>query len=82
MSLRSPIEQALALGPAPHPYRRIKQENGGFVLAYKEWRLPFEVHAERVIVTSVRSGYRPSEVFVSGDPKLLVHRAFLERFGS
>jgi tRNA-Thr(GGU) m(6)t(6)A37 methyltransferase TsaA len=82
LALRSAVEQALELGPAPHPYRRIRQESGGYVLAHKEWRFPFEVSDERVTVTSVRSGYRPSEIFGSDDPKLRVHRAFLERFGS
>jgi tRNA-Thr(GGU) m(6)t(6)A37 methyltransferase TsaA len=82
LALRAPVEQALELGPAPHPYRRIKQDGDGFVLAHKEWRFRFEVSEERVIVTAVRSGYRPSEVFGSDDPKLLVHRAFLARFGS
>jgi tRNA-Thr(GGU) m(6)t(6)A37 methyltransferase TsaA len=82
LALRVPIRQALELGPAPHPYRRIKQEKGGFVLAHKEWRLPFEVFGERVVVTSVRSGYRASEVFGTDDAKLRVHRAFLERFGA
>jgi tRNA-Thr(GGU) m(6)t(6)A37 methyltransferase TsaA len=81
LPLRAPIERALELGPAPHPYRRIKQQDDGFVLAYKEWRFPFEASGERLTVTSVRSGYRPSEVFGSEDPKLRVHRAFLERFG-
>jgi len=73
--------RALELGPAPHPYRRIKREGDGFVLAHKEWRFTFESEGGRIVVTSVRSGYRASELFQSTDPGLAPHRVFVERFG-
>jgi len=82
LELREAVVQALALGPAPHPYRRIKRDGEGFVLAYREWRFPFASEGERIIVLSVRSGYRASEIMTGEDPKLHVHRAFVMRFGA
>jgi hypothetical protein len=79
--LRPAVVQALELGPAPHPYRRIKQDGDGLVLAHKEWRLPLRTEGQRILVTSVRSGYRPSEVFQSNEPRFVPHREFIERFG-
>jgi tRNA (adenine37-N6)-methyltransferase len=81
IGLREPVVRALELGPAPHPYRRIKREGDGFVLAHKEWRFAFESEGGRIVVTSVRSGYRASELFQSTDPGLAPHRVFVERFG-
>jgi len=43
--LRAPVAQALALGPQPHPYRRIRAAGDGFRLAWKEWRVDFVVPA-------------------------------------
>lgn len=80
--LRSAVVQALELGPAPHPYRRIKRDGHGFVLAHKEWRFAFESAGGRIVVTSVRSGYRASEIFRDDAVALAPHRAFVERFGS
>jgi len=79
--LREHVEQVLRLGPQPHPYRRIKRQGDGFVLAYKAWRFSFTADASRIRVTDVRSGYNPSELFDKGDPELAVHREFQERFG-
>ena len=82
LELRDAVAQALALGPAPHPYRRIKRDGDGFVLADREWRFPFTSEGERIVVLSVRSGYRASEIMTGEDPKLHVHRAFVMRFGA
>lgn len=61
------VEQALALGLAPHPYRRIRGKGARRTLAWKDWRVDFEVRAadalggpERALVVDVRSGYAPS----------------------
>jgi hypothetical protein len=68
--------------PAPHPYRRIRKDGAGFLLAVKEWRIRFHVDGSKVTVDDVRSGYRPSVVYSSDEPSLAVHRAFLDEFGS
>jgi tRNA-Thr(GGU) m(6)t(6)A37 methyltransferase TsaA len=79
--LVAPVTQALALGPTPHPYRRIRAEGPGFRLAFKEWRVRFTLRGHEVKVLQVSSGYRSKDL--AGDaPGLAVHRAFVERFGA
>jgi tRNA-Thr(GGU) m(6)t(6)A37 methyltransferase TsaA len=84
LDLRARIEGALALGPQPHPYRRIKTTDGGErVLAVKEWRARFTVSATeaRITVDRIRTGFRPRELVTGADPALHLHRAFVARFG-
>jgi tRNA-Thr(GGU) m(6)t(6)A37 methyltransferase TsaA len=53
----------LSLTPTPHPGKRIAELGGGvFELAYKTWRLHFEVKGEEVFVQLVRSGYSEVEL--------------------
>lgn len=74
IDLRTRIEDALSLGPTPHPYRRIKKhDDGTLVLAVKEWRVRFRIEGRVVIVDRILTGYRAKEL-----PEL--HRAFGERF--
>lgn len=83
VALRSRIAEALALGPQPHPYRRIKKtESGDLVLAVKEWRARFSVSpgGSTITVDAIRSGFRPRELATGTDPALAVHRAFVARF--
>jgi tRNA-Thr(GGU) m(6)t(6)A37 methyltransferase TsaA len=83
--LRARIAESLALGPQPHPYRRIKKTAlGELVLAVKEWRARFTVsEAEtQITVDDIRSGFRPRELATGTEPALAVHRAFVSRFGS
>jgi tRNA-Thr(GGU) m(6)t(6)A37 methyltransferase TsaA len=63
----------LALGPQPHPYRRIRPVADGFVLAVKEWRLQFTVAERQVCVCEVRSGYRAAQL--AGTDDRIVNRA-------
>jgi tRNA-Thr(GGU) m(6)t(6)A37 methyltransferase TsaA len=77
--IAAPIEEILALGPQPHPYRRIKKDGEGLRLAYKEWRVRFHVEAPRaVVIDRIASGYRPSQLHAEDGPA--VHRAFVARF--
>jgi tRNA-Thr(GGU) m(6)t(6)A37 methyltransferase TsaA len=80
VDIESRVRTALALGPSPHPYRRIRKDGEGFRLAVQEWRVRFVVTGKAVIVEKVTSGYRPSQVFT--DPKLSAHRVYAERFGT
>jgi tRNA (adenine37-N6)-methyltransferase len=76
------IEQTLALGPQPHPYRRIRKEDDALVLALKEWRVRFRAEGRAMTVLGVASGYRHSQLFAEpADPALLPHREFVARFG-
>ena len=89
IDLRARIAEALALGPQPHPYRRIKKtEDGALLLAVKEWRVRFTVMSSSsplgdraIVVDALRSGFRARELADGVDPALTVHRAFVARFG-
>lgn len=83
LPLRERIETTLALGPQPHPYRRIRRGRGGAsTLAVQDWRVDFEVEDHRITVRSIRTGYndaqlaRPSR---GADDPLDLHRLFLQR---
>jgi tRNA-Thr(GGU) m(6)t(6)A37 methyltransferase TsaA len=80
VALASTVEEVLRLGPTPHPYRRIRPNGNGFVLAHKEWRFEFTVEARRVLVHRVKSGYRPSEIHDEERAELGVHREFVGKF--
>jgi hypothetical protein len=87
LDLTPAIRAVLTLGPQAHPYRRIRRDrssNAGadaFVLAVKEWRARFVVEGSRIVVLSIRSGYRPRDIATNQDAALDPHRAFVERFG-
>jgi tRNA-Thr(GGU) m(6)t(6)A37 methyltransferase TsaA len=78
IDLRAAVEAALALGPQPHAYRRIRKHGGGFRLAFKEWRVDFGVEGKSILVTALATGYRPKEI--ATDTSLAVHRAFTVKF--
>ncbi len=90
VDLRPPIEAALALGPQPHAYRRIRKHGAGMRLAIKDWRVDFDVCDGRLVVRGLESGYRPSQLAspiasaprVGGDESLTVHRAFASKFSA
>lgn len=81
VELEAPITRALALGPTPHAYRRIRPDGDAMRLAIKAWRARFRVEDRRVRVLEIQSGYRPKQLHGDPDPALDVHRAFVERFG-
>jgi len=84
---RKAVVEALALGPAPHPYRRIRERNGVPELASKDWRFPFatDVAARTLTVLTVRSGHRPADLFAAprpgaDDASFAAHRDFVAAF--
>ncbi len=82
IELEAAATRVLAIGPQPHPYRRIRKEGEGFRLAIKDWRLRFVVEGRRVTVEAIASGYRASELASGGEDRTLgAHRAFVARFG-
>jgi tRNA-Thr(GGU) m(6)t(6)A37 methyltransferase TsaA len=85
MPLGERIRDTLRLGPAPHPYRRIRPAGEGFVLAVKDWRARFAVSGRDVRVLRVATGYRASQLAAgSADLPggvLEAHRAFTARYG-
>lgn len=79
IELAGPITAVLALGPQPHPYRRIRKVEGGLLLAVKDWRARFVAEGRRIRVTTIETGYRPKQL-VEGVPgmdeaALAPHRA-------
>jgi tRNA-Thr(GGU) m(6)t(6)A37 methyltransferase TsaA len=80
IQLVDPVTRTLSMGPAPHPYRRIKRVGAGYRLALKEWRIDFRVEGTAVTVDSVTTGYRARDLATSVDPRVAVHRAFIARF--
>lgn len=86
LPLQALAEEVLALGPAPHPYRRIRRSGDQLRLAVKDFRLGFVVEGGDVHVLAIESGYRRR---VLDDPRAVasertpldVHRAFQAAFG-
>jgi len=78
LALRARATSTLALGPEPQPYRRIRRDGAGFVLAVKDWRVRFSVEGRCVRVHEVRSGYRDAQLAraSSDGGDLGVHREF------
>jgi tRNA-Thr(GGU) m(6)t(6)A37 methyltransferase TsaA len=87
--LRERIASALALGPQPHAYRRIKETPGGpggpdtrRILAVKEWRAVFR-HDEvtrAIVVEKITTGYRDRDLHEGTDTVHDLHRRFTAHF--
>jgi len=81
LALEERIRSTLALGPEPHPYRRIRRLDDGMQLAVKEWRVRFSVDGRDVRVIDIASGFRVSQLAGGADDELLQsHREFRERY--
>jgi tRNA-Thr(GGU) m(6)t(6)A37 methyltransferase TsaA len=77
--LRSALVHALSLGPAPHPYRRIRVKDGVSQIAVKDFRATFTADAKRITVTRIFSGYSDKELASREGAELDLHRAFVGR---
>jgi tRNA-Thr(GGU) m(6)t(6)A37 methyltransferase TsaA len=88
LALRARVTATLELGLEPHPYRRIRAEGAGFVLAVKEWRVRFGADGDLVQVREIVSGFRDSQLHARPDERrvhrdtLRTHREFRERYGA
>jgi len=82
LAIEERIRSTLALGPEPHPYRRIRRLDDGMQLAVKEWRVLFSVEGRAVRVAAIVSGFRESQLANgSSDDALRAHREFREKWG-
>lgn len=81
VALREALREALALGPQPHAYRRIRREGSGYRIAVEAWRARFHVQGQTIRVETIHTGYRARQLATGADPALAVHRAFVERYG-
>jgi tRNA-Thr(GGU) m(6)t(6)A37 methyltransferase TsaA len=71
----------LSFDPHPHSYRRImKNEQGGFVIAVKSWRVLYSISGANVLVREIRSGYPPEAIAALDPAKETLHdqRAHIE----
>jgi tRNA-Thr(GGU) m(6)t(6)A37 methyltransferase TsaA len=81
LAIRDRIQATLSLGPAPHPYRRIRSVRGQTQLAVKEWRALFAVIERDVRVIEIYSGFKASQLARDdNDAMLSWHREFLRRW--
>lgn len=80
LDLRTRIVDALALGPEPHPYRRIRRTPEGLVLAVKAWRARFRVEGDTATVERIATGYRARDLATGRELAHELHRAFVARF--
>jgi tRNA-Thr(GGU) m(6)t(6)A37 methyltransferase TsaA len=72
IDLRAPLARALALGPQPHAYRRIRAVRDGFRIAVKDWRAMFTVGGQEIVVQRIETGHRRRDVV--SDDALAAHR--------
>jgi tRNA-Thr(GGU) m(6)t(6)A37 methyltransferase TsaA len=78
LAIRERIQSTLALGPTPHPYRRIRPVDEWMQLSVKEWRVRFTVVERHVHVIEIYSGFRASQLAADGaDESRRPHREFL-----
>jgi tRNA-Thr(GGU) m(6)t(6)A37 methyltransferase TsaA len=70
------IQEALALGPNPHAYRRIKRVGDDYVLSLKDWRVRFTSAGSAIVVQRLASGYKPATLSTAPE----AHRAFVQHF--
>ena len=78
LALGERIQSTLALGPEPHPYRRIRKLGEWLQLAVKEWRVRFTVDGRDVRVHEICSGFQAAQLAASNaDETRLRHREFI-----
>jgi tRNA-Thr(GGU) m(6)t(6)A37 methyltransferase TsaA len=82
LKLRERATATLALGPEPHPYRRIRREPNGFTLCVKDWRLRFSVDQRQVRVAAIESGVRKALLVRTDEASadLALHREYYARW--
>ena len=82
LAIQQRIRDTLALGPEPHPYRRIKREGDTLRLAVKEWRVQFTVAGRAVRVLDIASGYRAAQIAAArpDNAPLQMHREFIAAY--
>lgn len=77
VDLEQRLVYALSLGPQPHAYRRITEDERGWRIAVKEWIARFETREGRIEVTAVESGlHRDAKSSIHA-----VHAEFVARWG-
>ena len=82
LAIEERIRSTLALGPEPHPYRRIRRLADGMQLAVKEWRIRFSVEGREARVADIVSGFKAAQLEgEKSDDVLETHREFGRTWG-
>ena len=84
--LRTRAQDALRLGGAPHPYRRIKPDGDAMRLSVKDFRLRFRDDGSCITIERITTGYRRKQLQRPNTKQraqtpLSVHRDFVAAFG-
>lgn len=74
------LREVLATGPTPHPYRRIRRTEEGYVIAVRDYRARFTLEGPLVLVDRIHTGYRRRELAPGGGAPD-EHRRYVEEFG-
>jgi tRNA (adenine37-N6)-methyltransferase len=80
IELEARIAAQLALGAAPHAYRRIRREGDRSRLAIKDWRAWFRSADGAITVEQIGTGYKPRDLFDAHGAAPLPHREFALRW--
>lgn len=81
LAVRERIQSTLALGPEPHPYRRIRNMGEWMQLAVKEWRVRFTIAGGDVRVHEIYSGFQAAQLASRNiDAMRRAHREFNARW--
>lgn len=83
LAIEERIRATLALGPEPHPYRRIRRlADGSMQLAVKEWRVRFNVENRTARVADIVSGFAAAQLAAEDlDGARQAHREFRRKWG-
>jgi tRNA (adenine37-N6)-methyltransferase len=75
------LQATLSAGATPSAYRRIKKQADGYTLAYKTWRVHYQLADQVVVVSHIGSGLKSRDVRAATEGEHLAHQQLLERFG-
>jgi hypothetical protein len=84
VALRPFLLEQLAVRPTDTARKRLQQFGPNrWEIAYRTWRVDFQLGQGEIQVQSVRSGYTPADLADGTDPysDKDLHRAFIARFG-
>ena len=83
-NLREAIERRLMLSPYPYPNNRIKLlDNGMYQLAYRTWRIYYQLQEKVVKILYLQSGYDHETLYKNKPSKwddVFIHQAFVKHF--
>jgi tRNA-Thr(GGU) m(6)t(6)A37 methyltransferase TsaA len=83
LDLKESVETRLKINPLPYPNNRIKAKGSRYELAYKTWRILYEMQGDYIIILSIYSGYDAETLEGKKEsrwPDVPIHIAFQKLF--